>query len=273
MGGKTYIRKTVGRLKSWQRGKIFASTYSAPAHKLALEEVAERNDLKNYFATNTKGPGLWKWQHYFEIYDRHFSRFRGNAPVIVEIGIFSGGSLPMWQSYFGEGAQIIGIDIEPACKAYEKDGVRVFIGDQADRDFWRRFREQIPHVDILIDDGGHEPEQQSVTLEEMLPHMAPGGVFLCEDIHGRHNAFWRMVLSMSDEMNSTDLPSFMEDPQGWAERRNQPMGPFQKAVKSNSLHPFVAVIEKHGSEQTGLVSAKNGTEWQPFYQGKLRPKT
>ena len=170
----------------------------------------------------------------------------------------------MWQRYFGHGVQVIGIDIEPACRVYEKDGVRVFIGDQADRDFWRRFRAEVPRVDILIDDGGHDPKQQSVTLEEMLPHLAPGGVFLCEDVHGRHNEFWHMVLSMSDHLNSTALQGFMEEPQGLKERRNQPVSAFQKAVKSISLYPFVVVVEKHETESHGLVSAKNGTEWQPF---------
>lgn len=34
------------------------------------------NDLEKYFTGNTERL-IFKWQHYFEIYDRHFSRFRG----------------------------------------------------------------------------------------------------------------------------------------------------------------------------------------------------
>ena len=37
--------------------------------------------------------------------------------------------------------------------------------------------------------AGHTPEQQIVTLEEMLPHLRPGGVYLCEDVHGIHHDF------------------------------------------------------------------------------------
>jgi hypothetical protein len=48
----------------------------------------------------------------------------------------------------------------------------IHIGDQGDREFWRAFRERVPPVDVLIDDGGHQPEQQIVTLEEMLPPQA-----------------------------------------------------------------------------------------------------
>ena len=48
--------------------------------------------------------------------------------------------------------------------------------------FWRSFRERVPRFDVLIDDGGHTAKLQVTTLEEMLPHLAPGGVLLTEDI-------------------------------------------------------------------------------------------
>ena len=54
--------------------------------------------------------------------------------------------------------------------------IKVFIGDQADRKFWSQFRREVPILDLVIDDGGHEPEQQIVSLEELLPHLRPGGV-------------------------------------------------------------------------------------------------
>jgi len=52
----------------------------------------------------------------------------------------------MWQSYFGPRSQIYGIDIEPSWKAYENCGVKVFIGGQADRSFWRRFRKKLKRL-------------------------------------------------------------------------------------------------------------------------------
>jgi hypothetical protein len=53
------------------------------------------NDLLKYFENNP-GNLIHKWMHYFEIYDRHFSRFRNKDVHIVEIGVFQGGSLQMW---------------------------------------------------------------------------------------------------------------------------------------------------------------------------------
>ena len=140
------------------------------------------NPLEYYFL-NHRGRRIDKWQHYFEVYHRHFERFRGRRPVVLEIGVWHGGSLQMWKKYFGAGARIIGVDIDERCKAFAEDSVEVVIGDQADRALHAELRRRYPHVDIVIDDGGHKMDQQIVTFEELYPHVQPNGVYLCEDLH------------------------------------------------------------------------------------------
>lgn len=141
------------------------------------------NPLAEYFFSNP-GRLIQKWHHYFEIYHRHFAAFRGRSPVVMEIGVFHGGSLQMWSRYFGPGARIIGVDIDPRCLAFEElPGVSVVIGDQGDRAFLGSLRERFPRIDILIDDGGHTMEQQIATFEELYPHIQPEGIYLCEDLH------------------------------------------------------------------------------------------
>ena len=144
------------------------------------------NDLEKYFKNNT-GRLISKWPHYFDVYERHFSPFRNREIVILEIGIFQGGSLRMWRSYFGEKAKIYGIDINPVCKQFEEENIEIFIGSQSDRNFLREIKKKIPKVDILIDDGGHTMRQQIVTYEEMFDHVKEDGVYLCEDIH---TSYW-----------------------------------------------------------------------------------
>lgn len=51
-------------------------------------------------------------------------------------------------------------DIEGA--EIEVIGVRVFIDDQADRSFWRKVKEKVPRLDVLIDDG----DTQHVLLQQ-----------------------------------------------------------------------------------------------------------
>ncbi|HVN96177.1 MAG TPA: class I SAM-dependent methyltransferase [Syntrophorhabdaceae bacterium] len=145
------------------------------------------NDLENYFRNNEKRL-IHKWQHYFEIYDRHFNSFRNKEISVLEIGVSHGGSLQMWRDYFGEKAKIFGVDVNPHCKELEEDGIEIFIGSQEDRKFLRGLRNRIPPVDILIDDGGHTMKQQIYTFEELYDHVAPNGVYLCEDIH---TSYWR----------------------------------------------------------------------------------
>lgn len=226
--------------------------------RIPAERSREANPLEQYFEENTRGPGIWKWRHYFEIYHRHLQRFRGRSVHMVEIGVYGGGSLGMWQRYFGRDAQIYGVDIEPACRAHETDNVKIFIGDQSDPVFWADFKGQVPDVDVVLDDGGHELEQQIVTLEAMLPHIRPGGVYMCEDIYGIANPFYDYAVGLARNLNS-DRP-FHHLPQG--EARVDPT-PAQLAVNSVHVYPFFTVIEKR-SEPTDLEAVRRGTEWPGF---------
>lgn len=146
------------------------------------------NDLEIYF-NNNKDREIFKWMHYFDIYDRHFNRFRGKEVIIVEIGVFRGGSLQMWKNYFGDKAKIYGIDINPECKKFEEENIEILIGSQSDRQFLKDLKTKIPKIDILIDDGGHEMQQQIITFEELFGHIKDDGVYLCEDTH---TSYWKI---------------------------------------------------------------------------------
>ena len=161
------------------------------------------NRLREFFYGRTEGQGIWKWDHYFDIYERHFRKFRDKEANILEIGLYGGGSLEMWKDYFGANAMIYGVDIEEACMAYEQDNVKIFIGDQADPFFWEKFKLEVPLLDIVVDDGGHTPEQQRVSLDELLPHIRSGGVYCCEDVHGDPNEFASYVHSLSHRLNDS----------------------------------------------------------------------
>lgn len=139
------------------------------------------NPLEKWFE-KTQGRGVHKWMHYFDIYHRHFRRFRGRRITIVEFGVHVGGSAQMWREYFGSRVKIYGIDIDPRCKNWETPWFKIFVGDQADRKFLRRVANKVGPIDILIEDGGHRPDQQIATFEEFYPLVKPDGVFLIEDL-------------------------------------------------------------------------------------------
>lgn len=230
---------------------------NAPSTKAA---ACDDNPLRRYFEANRQGPGIWKWEHYFEIYHRHLAKFVGTAAHVVEVGVYSGGSLGMWRDYFGPQCRISGIDIQEECREYAREGIGIFVGDQADRSFWARFRGQTPPIDVVLDDGGHEPEQQIVTLEETLPYLAPGGVYLCEDIHGVGNRFAAFAHALADRLNAANWNRRKKD----AGLTASDPSPFQAAVHSVHCYPFVVVIETHAAPLTALEAPKHGTQWQPF---------
>lgn len=238
-----------------RRGAGWADGWNAPRTAgPASTSPAEHAGLRAWFESRTEGRGIWKWLHYFEIYERHLHKFVGREVVLAEIGVQSGGSLDMWRHYFGAGGRIHGIDIDPRGKNFESDGVSFHTGDQSDRNFWREFRAQVPGLDILIDDGGHTPEQQRITLEEMLPHLRPGGVFLCEDIHGIRNEFASFVYGLADRLNVRSFRPVGSD-------IHSPTTPFQAAIRSIHCYPYVVVIELADAPPRELVSTKRGTEW------------
>ncbi len=240
-------------------GVLMASKYAAAdGPEAAASDAGAPNPLRAYFDSHTEGPGILKWMHYFDVYHRHLSKFVGREVHVLEIGIFSGGSLGMWRDYFGPGCRVYGVDIQEECRAYESEDVRVFIGDQADRGFWRTVRDAVPRIDVVVDDGGHLPEQQIVTLEEILPHMRPGGVYICEDVHWLYHDFAYYTHGFAHKLNEFHPTKLSED------RLVVTPTPVQRSVGSIHQYPFITVIERTDGPVEQFVSQRHGTEWQPF---------
>jgi hypothetical protein len=207
------------------------------------------NDLEKYFTENT-GRLIHKWNHYFEIYDRHFRRFRGSDVHIVEFGVSHGGSLQMWKHYFGPHAKIFGIDINPHCKQLEDEQVTIFIGDQEDRSFLRELAKQIPRIDILIDDGGHTMSQQINTFEELFQCIDSNGVYLGEDLH---TSYWS-EFGGGYRAPGTFIEyskNFIDYIHAWHSRQTDLLSvtEFTKSVHSLHYYNSILVIEKRPTEK------------------------
>ena len=215
------------------------------------------NNLFNY-AENNQHNLLNKYKHYFSIYHRHFSKFRNNEVNVVEFGVAHGGSLQMWKNYFGHKAKIYGVDINPNCKQLEEDRISIFIGDQGDKNFLKSLKKNIPRLDILIDDGGHEMQQQITTFEELFPHISSNGVYLCEDLHTSYmnkfgggykkkNTFVEYSKNIIDQINAW----FSEEPNSFR------VTDLTRTVYSLHYYNSVLVIEKKPVQKGGVwISGK-----------------
>ncbi len=207
------------------------------------------NELETYFLENP-GRMIHKWMHYFEIYDRHLARFRDTEVNVVEIGVYQGGSLQMWKQYFGPRASIWGIDINPQCRQFEEDRVRVLIGDQADRAFLSSVAAAAERIDVLIDDGGHTMRQQRATFEELFPKITPDGVYICEDMH---TSYWPEF--GGGYLNPYSFVEFSKNYidrlNAWHSRDPQSLAVTEFTRSANSMHFYdsMLVIEKRQREQ------------------------
>jgi len=186
---------------------------------------------------------IHKWTHYFPAYERHFARFRNLSITMLEIGCGRGGSLQMWKRYFGPFAQIVGIDIKPACKAFRENQIAVRIGNQADPAFLKSVVDEFGPIDIVLDDGSHRMQHMEASFKFLYPLLQRNGVYMVEDLHTcyrprfgggykKPDTFIEICKNYIDELNA-------EHTKGAVERTD-----FNRSTVSMHFYDSIAVFEK-----------------------------
>lgn len=118
---------------------------------------------------------------FLRFYERRLTSYRSEAFTLIEIGVYRGASVRTWGEYFPR-AQIVGLDINPDCKAYEGGNVQIRIGDASRSDFLFDVVHEFGKPALVIDDGSHRWDHQITTLQLLFPLLAPGGTFILEDL-------------------------------------------------------------------------------------------
>jgi 23S rRNA U2552 (ribose-2'-O)-methylase RlmE/FtsJ len=139
-------------------------------------------------ATKSSHKPLFKLEHYFDVYHRYFSKYRNTPVRILEIGVCDGGSLDLWREYFGDDARIFGVDINPAVTRFTSHNIQIIIANQEDKELLTDIFSNQPPFDIIIDDGGHMPNQQKNSFEILFPLLHMDGVYIVEDIQ---TSYWK----------------------------------------------------------------------------------
>ena len=119
-------------------------------------------------------------------YDRFYPLFleslRDQEFNMLEIGVWGGGSLQLWEEYFSK-AYIHGVDIN--YDSYEGSSERFTLHkfDQSNPNDLKKIVETVPKCKFIIDDGSHHPYHQFITFIELFENLLePGGVYIVEDI-------------------------------------------------------------------------------------------
>jgi len=118
---------------------------------------------------------------YLRKYEKYLSFSRDENLKILEIGVLEAKSLYTWMEYFYN-SEILGIDINPECKKYEKDKIKIEIGSQDDPEFLKKITENYGPFDLIIDDGSHINKHMIFTFENLFSSLESQGVYIIEDV-------------------------------------------------------------------------------------------
>ena len=125
---------------------------------------------------------------YFEI----FSNFKINS--LLEIGLGTnnikvrsnmgldgkpGASLRAFRDYLG--IKIYGADVDKKI-LFEEKNIQTYFIDQLENKTIRNIKKSIPKLDLIIDDGLHQPDANLNVILELLDHLNPNGILVIEDI-------------------------------------------------------------------------------------------
>lgn len=201
------------------------------------------NPLEAYFWSHHEGAVVHKWHHYFKIYHRYFARFRNTPVKMLEIGVSKGGSLEMWRTYFGPDAIIYGIDVDPACAAYDGQAGQVRIGSQDDPGFLAGVVDEMGGVDVVLDDGSHDSHHIRASLQTLYPRLTNGGVYMVEDLHA---AYWPALSGGYNAPSSVmnDFKKMIDDMHHWYHSHGEHAGPTNGALAGLHVYDSIVVLEK-----------------------------
>jgi hypothetical protein len=110
---------------------------------------------------------------YCVAYEQHLGHLRDEAAYLLEVGVWDGDSLRMWEQW-AEDWEIIGLDIEPR-EQVNTERVKTIVANVCDWD---------PDgylFDVVIDDGSHKGWDVVSAHARLWPRLVPGGFYCIED--------------------------------------------------------------------------------------------
>jgi hypothetical protein len=125
--------------------------------------------------------------NYTPIYEKYFAPFRDQPITLLELGIGGyeypdrgGASLKMWYEYFPQ-AKIIGIDIHNKT-GLDNDRIYTAVSSQDNADVLKDIIKRKGQPNIIIDDASHINALTIRSFIILFPLLAPGGIYVVEDI-------------------------------------------------------------------------------------------
>ncbi len=126
-----------------------------------------------------------KGHNYTRVYAKYFSPLKNHPLKILEIGIYKGQSVDLWENYF-KNAELHFIDINRWNGNSKRSHFHVVNQENAAQ-LNQFIQETGGEFDLIIDDGGHTMNQQITSFVHLFPTLKSGGIYVIEDLH---TSYW-----------------------------------------------------------------------------------
>jgi len=132
---------------------------------------------------NVKNGKIGLPHDYLRHYERFLQDYRDKELTVIEFGCYEGASLRLWEDYLPK-ATIYGVDIMPDVQKYVTDRINIVIGNAAQQDTYDVIAEDLngKQPSVIIDDASHAWSDQRITLMMFWKMLAPGGIYIIEDL-------------------------------------------------------------------------------------------
>ena len=150
-------------------------------------------------------------QDYEDAIERYLKVSKQSYIKLLEIGVWSGASLRMWNDYFnclGIDNTIVGIDIEPSASQYAELDIHIEIGSQTDKQFLEAVNLKHGPFDIIVDDGSHITSHQRQSFEVLFPCLNSGGLYIVEDVC---TSYWKDFITPDEPTMIEYCKSLVDD--------------------------------------------------------------
>lgn len=133
-----------------------------------------------------KWPDMYSIHSYGPVYENLLAPYR-EAKNVLEIGLFNGNRYRIWKEYF-HNATVHGIDCDEQpvggmadLRPLIAEGHQIHIFDACDKvQIHERFKDI--KFDVIVDDAQHEISQQLALYAAWKPYLAPGAIYIIEDV-------------------------------------------------------------------------------------------
>lgn len=147
-----------------------------------FEKYTQLDDLGKKYGTDKNSD----YNNYCKYYEFFLNDFKERYINVLELGIYKGSSINMWNEFFVN-AHIYGVDINESCKKYENGKKHVIIKNLSDEKEICSLKELSPS--IIIDDASHIWSHQIKALYHLLPCLPSGGIYILEDLATSFSSF------------------------------------------------------------------------------------